>query len=125
MYLPGVPTYVNKDITLRVKILDPCGLTCTFCHNEGTPVAVDNRRRRIGDFSTSGSSGRMSIYAASNGATFLPAPIPADAEFGRVLTELGKALNLSELHLTGGEPTLHPAVARLTEIAVKQASKSG
>src|SRR5207248_1685370 len=111
--------HVEKDTTLRVKIHDACGLTCTFCHNEGTPVAVDNRRRPLGDLTTAGPSGRVSIYAASNGATFLPAPIPDEGGFGHALAALRDAIDLTELHLTGGEPTLHPAVARLTNIAVK------
>lgn len=114
----GIPIHVQKDATLRVKIHDPCGLTCTFCHNEGTPVAADNHRRPAGGFSTAGPSGRMSIYAATNGVTFLPAAIPANAQFGDAITALRDALNLTEVHLTGGEPTLHPAVAKLTAIAV-------
>lgn len=114
----GIPIHVEKDATLRAKIHDPCGLTCTFCHNEGTPVLVDNRRRRLADFTGAGSSGRVSIYAETNGAAFLPAAIPGDEEFGRVLAALRDALGLQEVHLTGGEPTLHPAVARLTKISV-------
>jgi cyclic pyranopterin phosphate synthase len=113
-----VPTTLGSDTTLRVKILDACGLTCTFCHNEGTAVAADNRHRRIGEFTTAGPSGRRSIYAASNGAVFLAAPIPADRQFGEVLRALRDALALTEVHLTGGEPTLHPDLAGLTKIAV-------
>ena len=113
-----IPIHVQKDTTLRVKIHDACGMTCTFCHNEGTPVASDNRRRKPGDFIASGRSGRVSIYAASNGATFLPASMPCGKEFGHALAVLRKALDLTEVHLTGGEPTLHPAVAGLTKIAV-------
>ena len=33
MTLPGIPTHVEPDTTLRVKIGDTCGLTCTFCHS--------------------------------------------------------------------------------------------
>jgi len=118
MSLARIPMHVAQDTSLRVKILDACGLTCTFCHNEGTPVVVDNRSRSLGDFTTAGPSGRVSIYAGSNGATFLPATIPADDEFGQVLAALREAMELTEVHLTGGEPTRHPAVARLTKIAV-------
>lgn len=118
MTLPGIPTYVEPDTTLRVKIGDTCGLTCTFCHNEGTPVAADNRNRSAGTFTIGGTSGRMSIYAATNGASFLPAAIPADERFGQVLASLRDALELTEVHLTGGEPTLHSGVADLTRIAV-------
>ena len=117
MHTIGVPVHVEKDVTLRVKVHDPCGLTCTFCHNEGTPVAADNLRRTHRDYTPTGRSGRVSIYAATNGATFLPAAIPADEEFAAALTALRHALDLTELHLTGGEPTLHPDVAALTRIA--------
>lgn len=121
----GIPEHVDKDTTLRVKVVDACGLTCTFCHNEGTPVAVDNRNRSLGDFITAGRSGRVSIYAADNGATFLPAAVPAGDEFGDVLASLRDALNLSEVHLTGGEPTLHPSVAKLTNIATQVGFRVG
>ncbi|WP_319944969.1 radical SAM protein [Nocardia macrotermitis] len=101
-----------------MKIHDACGFTCTFCHNEGTPVAIDNRHRVPGDFLSTGPSGRMSIYAATNGATFLPAPVPDNDEFTRALLALRDALELTELHWTGGEPTLHPGIAKLTKLAV-------
>nr|WP_069166719.1 radical SAM protein [Nocardia altamirensis] len=119
MFRVGIPTLIDKDTTLRVKIHDACGLTCTFCHDEGTPVAVDNRERQPGQFRAAGPSGRMSIYAETNGATFLPASVPADDEFAHALTALGEALELTQVHLTGGEPTLHPAVAGLTKIAAR------
>ncbi|WP_228804799.1 radical SAM protein [Nocardia higoensis] len=120
-----IPVHVDRDTTLRVKIHDACGLTCTFCHNEGTPVAADNRDRGAGDFLATGPSGRMSIYALTNGAAFLPAPVPATDNFAHALTTLGAALELTELHLTGGEPTLHPAVATLTKIAVDAGFRVG
>lgn len=110
---------VEKDTTLRVKIHDPCGFTCTFCHDEGTPVTADNSRREVGDFVTAGPSGRVSIYAATNGATFVSAPVRADERFGEALVALREKLHLTELHLTGGEPTLHPALAELTRIGVE------
>lgn len=125
MTATGIPTHFEPDTTLRVKIVDACGLTCTFCHNEGTPVVVDNRSRQVGEFTVTGASGRMSIYAATNGARFLPAHIPADDEFGRVLTDLREALGFTEVHLTGGEPTLHPAVAKLTRLAVNAGYRVG
>lgn len=110
---------VENDTTLRVKIHDPCGFTCTFCHNEGTPVTADNSRRQVGDFTPAGPSGRVSIYAATNGAKFVPAPVRADPAFGEALTALREKLHLTELHFTGGEPTLHPALAELTRIGVE------
>jgi molybdenum cofactor biosynthesis enzyme MoaA len=117
---PALPRHVSRDRTLRLKIGDACGLKCTFCHNEGTPVVQDNRNRQPVDFVGAGRSGRVSIYTATNGADFLPAPMSADAEFARALAVLRDALDLDELHLTGGEPTLHPDVAALTHIGVEQ-----
>lgn len=112
----AVPTYVHRDTTLRAKIIDACGMTCTFCHNEGTPVTADNRNRSGGPFRTTGPSGRVSIYAASNGAQFLTGTMFPDNDFADALTSLGPLLGLTELHLTGGEPTLHP---RLPELIAK------
>ncbi|PSK82255.1 cyclic pyranopterin phosphate synthase [Murinocardiopsis flavida] len=103
-----IPTYLSTDTTLRAKILDACGMTCTFCHNEGTPVVVDNRKRQHVAFTAAGTSGRVSIYASRNGATFLPAPMRPDPSFAAALESLRVRMGFSELHLTGGEPTLHP-----------------
>ncbi|MGW5876092.1 radical SAM protein [Nocardiopsis terrae] len=103
-----------------MKILDACGMTCTFCHNEGTPVVVDNRARGLGSFLTSGASGRTSIYAATNGASFLPATVPPDEGFAHVLQRLREAMGFTELHLTGGEPTLHPRLPDLVRLAAEQ-----
>ena len=114
------PTYIGTDTTLRVKILDACGMTCTFCHNEGTPVVVDNRNRGSGPFTGSGGSGRTSIYAATNGAAFLPSTIPPDEGFARALQRLRESMDLTELHLTGGEPTLHPRLPELVRLATTE-----
>ncbi|WP_304452101.1 radical SAM protein [Nocardiopsis sp. YSL2] len=113
-----LPTHISTDTTLRVKILDACGMTCTFCHNEGTPVVVDNRHRGPGSFLTAGSSGRMSIYAATNGSSFLPSTIPPDENFSHALDRLRESMGFTELHLTGGEPTLHPRLPELIGLAV-------
>lgn len=111
MSADGLPVRVHHDRTLRVKIIDACGMTCTFCHNEGTPVVADNLGRVPGELTGRGPSGRVSIYLASNGARFLPATIAPDDEFVSALTGLRDALDLDELHLTGGEPSLHPRLA--------------
>ncbi|WP_024877329.1 radical SAM protein [Saccharomonospora piscinae] len=121
----SAPVHVDTDTTLRVKIVDACGLTCTFCHNEGTPVAVDNRTQQLGEFTSAGPSGRVSIYAATNGAGFVPAAVRADDGFGRALASLRDALGFTEVHLTGGEPTLHPSVARLTSLAGRAGYRVG
>jgi cyclic pyranopterin phosphate synthase len=116
--IPGkdLPVHVTVDRTLRVKIIDACGMTCTFCHNEGTPVTVDNLANIPGTFTSSGRTGRVSIYAATNGAKFLPAPVTPTEDFTNALVALRQALNLSELHLTGGEPTVHPGLPHLIRL---------
>jgi molybdenum cofactor biosynthesis enzyme MoaA len=116
-----VPTYVHRDRTLRVKIIDSCGLTCTFCHNEGTPVVADNAGRPSGDYGSGGRSGRVSIYLGTNGAAFLPAQVAPDEHFTAAVVALRDALDISEVHLTGGEPTLHPQLAEI----VRQARAAG
>lgn len=113
-----LPVHATRDATLRVKILDACGMTCSFCHNEGTPVAADNR---IGlPLTAAGRSGRVSIYTPTNGAPFIPSRVDADGEFRRVVAALRDALDLREMHLTGGEPTLHPDVAGITALAAAE-----
>ncbi|MEV0395392.1 radical SAM protein [Polymorphospora rubra] len=119
MLADGLPVQVHHDRTLRVKIIDACGMTCTFCHNEGTPVVADNLGTSRGKMTERGHSGRVSIYLATNGATFLPATIAPDDAFASALVRLREALSLEELHLTGGEPSLHP---RLAEIVTAGAS---
>jgi cyclic pyranopterin phosphate synthase len=105
------------DRTLRVKVIDACGMTCTFCHNEGTPVSTDNRTQPPGEFTPTGRSGRVSIYLSTNGARFLTAPIHPTEDFRAALAALQQALGFTEVHLTGGEPTLHPKLAHLVALA--------
>ena len=109
----GLPVRVERDRTLRVKITDTCGMACTFCHNEGTPVVADNVGAAPGAMTGQGRSGRVSIYLADNGARFLPATVMPDRDFIEVLVSLRDELDLDEIHLTGGEPSLHP---RLPEV---------
>lgn len=114
------PMEIAEDRTLRVKIIDRCGLACTFCHNEGTPVTADNREAAAGELiSGGGRTGRVSIYTPGNGANFLAAPVRPDAGFRQAVTCLRDALGLTELHLTGGEPTLHPKLAELIGAATE------
>jgi cyclic pyranopterin phosphate synthase len=113
-----LPVEVRPDRTLRVKVIDACGLACTFCHNEGTPVAADNAGREAGRFSgTPGASGRVSIYLAANGAAFLPRRIDPDADFATALAAMRGSIATDEVHLTGGEPTLHPRLPELVDVA--------
>lgn len=116
MLADGLPVHVHRDRTLRIKIIDACGMTCTFCHNEGTPVVVDNLGRGVEELTGRGRSGRVSIYLATNGARFLPATVAPDEAFAAALADLKEALDLDELHLTGGEPTLHPRLADVVAV---------
>lgn len=70
----GLPVRLSVDRTLRLKVIDACGMTCTFCHNEGTPVAADNLGRPLAEVTSAGRSGRVSIYLGTNGAKFLRRP---------------------------------------------------
>ncbi len=108
-----IPVHVKRSHSLRLKIIDSCGMTCVFCHNEGTPVASDNLGREVNGWTRAGRSGRKSIYLATNGAKFLPATIFPDKEFAHALKLLCDALEVKEVHLTGGEPTLHPQLAQI------------
>jgi len=42
----AVPTFVHRDRTLRVKVIDGCGMTCTFCHNSAMLSTVSHRPLR-------------------------------------------------------------------------------
>jgi cyclic pyranopterin phosphate synthase len=114
-----LPTHVDIDYTLRVKIIDACGMACTFCHNEGTPVTADNLSRTSGTFVPMGRTGRVSIYTPGNGTRFLAAPVYPDHDLLNALTALRDALDIREVHLTGGEPTLHPGLPDLITLAAR------
>jgi len=109
-----VPVEISEDNSLRPKILDACGMACVFCHNEGTPVAAVEK--------ASGSHlhpslGRVSIYASTNGVNFLPGRMRPDADLTTALGALRDRVGVSELHLTGGEPTLHPELPEIIALA--------
>ncbi len=105
-----VPVIVNNtDFSIRAKITDSCGMTCTFCHNEGTPVANSVQRR----------NGRVSIYSETNGVSFTPGELVANDQLFETLIYFKVALGATELHLTGGEPTLAKNIVKITELATK------
>lgn len=103
--------HIEIDSSLRIKILDQCGMACTFCHNEGTPVSSDNKGRDSSEFVSSGKSNRVSIYLGTNNVDFVSGTVQPDEEFSHALTDLDAAVPYDEVHLTGGEPTLHPGLA--------------
>jgi cyclic pyranopterin phosphate synthase len=114
----NLPVEIRPDRTVRVKIIDSCGLSCTFCHNEGTPVAADNTGRTADEFTgTPGRTGRVSIYLRTNGADFLPTRVEPNADFALALAAVRGSIDTGEVHFTGGEPTLHPKLPELIAIA--------
>jgi len=117
-----VPVKVTEDTSLRPKVLDACGMTCTFCHNEGTPVASDNKGKTA-FFDIAGVSGRVSVFAASNGVDFVPGKMLPNGDFTQALSIMRDTLALDEMHMTGGEPTLHNQLPELVRIATDEGYK--
>ncbi len=123
----SVPVKVGIDNSIRPKIIDACGMTCTFCHNEGTPVAGAVDRATLLPLPTY-TGGRVSVFQETNGVDFVPGQMQADETFRDSLIAMRESLGVSELHLTGGEPTLHRdlpaliAVAREAGYSVKMTS---
>lgn len=115
-----VPRVIVPDTSLRIKILDACGMACEFCHNEGTPVTADNRNRSAGDFISRGQSTRSSIYLGQNGVDFVSTAVQPDESFSAALDQLSQALPFDEVHLTGGEPSLHPKLPELVRLMVEK-----
>lgn len=75
----------DKQDSVRLKVTDRCAWNCRWCHNEGTGA----RRPSIsGD-----------VYW--------------DEDTQLTLAQLSQVLPIHEVHLTGGEPTLHPDLPRL------------
>lgn len=115
-----VPVRVSKDDSLRLKVLDQCGMACSFCHNEGTPVSSDNTRRTPDQFTAAGKSGRVSIYLGTNGADFVSGMVKPDTNFEYSLDKLKQAVPYGEVHLTGGEPTLHPDITDIVSMLAQR-----
>ncbi|WP_406097908.1 hypothetical protein [Kitasatospora purpeofusca] len=87
---------VVRDRTIRVKVIDDCGLACTFCHNEGTPVTADNKGRTLLPFvSGPGGTGRVSIYSKTNGVNFLSAKIRAAEQTVRAAVSNGVKVSVN------------------------------
>lgn len=104
------PLRVEIDASVRLKVLDQCGMTCTFCHNEGTPVSADNRRKTELPFVSSGPSGRVSIFSETNGVNFISDTVQPGDELADAMNLIADTIPTNEVHLTGGEPTLHPNI---------------
>lgn len=101
----STPVIVEEDRSIRVKVTDSCGMACEFCHNEGTPVTNPHQR----DF-----NGRVSIYEDTNGVGFVADRMSPGSEFASCIGALKNALDIDELHWSGGEPTLNRDIAELS-----------
>ncbi|TQF05863.1 radical SAM protein [Kitasatospora acidiphila] len=113
----GPAVRIVRDRTIRIKVIDDCGLACTFCHNEGTPVTADHKGRTLLPFpSGPGRTGRVSIFSETNGVDFLSAKMAPDVSFRRAVRTVARAFDADEVHLTGGEPTLHAEVSSLVSV---------
>lgn len=105
------PVVLETDTSLRFKVTDSCGMACTFCHNEGTPV--ENATQK-------GSHGRVSIYENTNGVNFTPGAAELNARFEEAIRAMRDHLSLNDLHWTGGEPTHNKAIPQLTARAIQE-----
>jgi molybdenum cofactor biosynthesis enzyme MoaA len=114
-----IPVHISEDNSLRPKILDACGMTCVFCHNEGTPVVTEELQKK----KLKPSLGRVSIYAGTNGVNFLPGRMRPNEDLLNAMSQLKMRVDVGEIHLTGGEPTLHPELPEIIEL-VKEAGLS-
>lgn len=93
------------DTSIRIKVNNNCQWACTFCHNEGTEVPLRQGKR-------------VSVFLDQ---PTLALPMVGDMPYTQTLMKkisLLRETGTDEVHLTGGEPTLHPnlpiIVARLT-----------
>lgn len=66
---------------------------------------------------TSRPTGRVSIYLATNGAGFLPARIEPGPDFALAVAAVRGTVETEEVHFTGGEPTLHPRLPDMVQVA--------
>lgn len=114
-----VPVSIGIDTSLRPKVVDSCGMSCTFCHNEGTPVAAARRNGDIFIPDIRYKGGRVSIFESTNGVDFLPGTMYPGDGFEEALGQIRASIGSSDLHLTGGEPTLHPRIADLVRTSVE------
>ena len=62
--------------------------------------------------------GRVSVFEKTNNVDFLPGMMQPDADFLDGLLKAKQSLGIKEVHLTGGEPTLHPKLPQIIAITV-------
>lgn len=97
------------DRSIRIKVTNDCQWTCTFCHNEGTELPGSSNRIN-----------RVSVFLDPR-VRQLPAveDIVVDNTPPDWIDPV-KKLGIDEVHLTGGEPTLHPYLPKLIKILTNE-----
>lgn len=95
------PTQI-LDTSIRIKVNNDCQWACKFCHNEGTEVP-GNQGKRVSVFLDSST---FELPMVGN--------MPYTTALMERLTLLRKS-GVNEVHLTGGEPTLHPDLPKIVE----------
>lgn len=113
-----IPVTIGIDRSLRPKVIDSCGLTCSFCHNEGTPVAAAFDKKTLLPLPIY-KGGRVSVFEGSNGVDFIPGMMKPGEDFKKALATMMVLTGCNELHLTGGEPTLHRDLPELIREAIE------
>lgn len=96
--------HVVADHPLRVKVTEDCGLSCTFCHNEGT-VAPNETRQSI------------YIPLMPKDARLTATAMEPDNDLRDVFTWMYANCETYEVHWTGGEPTLNRHLPELVALA--------
>lgn len=95
------PTQI-RDTSIRIKVNNDCQWACTFCHNEGTEVPVNQRKR-------------VSVFLDQS---TLDLPTVGNMPYTQTLMgrlDLLRETGIDEINLTGGEPTLHPDLPIIVE----------
>lgn len=92
-------------------------MTCVFCHNEGTPVASAFQQGNVLLPNPTYRGGRVSVFEDTNGVDFIPGTMQPGEEFETTLRLMQETIGSRELHLTGGEPTLHHNLPELIRSA--------
>jgi cyclic pyranopterin phosphate synthase len=101
-----VPVTVEKDLNIRIKVIDDCGHACTFCHNEGTKVNEKQAKDRVSVF-------------LNDQVGFESEKIVVDEVFIAQVTRIRDAFGTKEAHLTGGEPTQHKELTAVISVLKK------
>ncbi|RRD39355.1 radical SAM protein [Leptotrichia sp. OH3620_COT-345] len=84
--LPKKDSLFEPLNSIRVKITDSCKWNCYWCHNEGTGSRTKKLIQEIDFF---------------------------NEKFWEEFVKFTKLLNITEVHLTGGEPSLHPKISEI------------